>query len=562
MSAKSKPGILAFVITGAACFLSFFWNLGGYGIFDLDEGLYVEVAREMNLRGDYVTPRVNGTPFYDKPPLVYWLSAISQRMLGRDEFAARLPAAAASVLLAFLALLFGSRVFNPGTGQLAALSFALSPLVFGSGRQLTMDAVLSLFIACALYSFFRSEISADRGGPWLAGFWLCCALATLSKGAPGIVIPLSVALVYLLISRGPVAGIRRFFTGTGMLFGIPIFLAIVLPWHCAAWQANGKPFVDEYLIRQHFGRFRGGDAAHRAPFWFFVPGFILGFFPWSVFTVPALVERSTRGDRQSRSPADLARLLCKVWFVFVLVLFSASGSKLISYILPLYFPAALLGADWAVRSAALKENRGRLTLALGAAAVVSLAAFLGMALHKQVIVQIEAATHRPVSMRDVTPEMIQFLTWLTCSAAVATVTAWMLSLRLKGSLPFLILTAGMAVFFGIAVLLGFPAVDSTLMAPLHRITTFVGQEAGPDEKIVILASSRRPSALFYLPDRFLPSREKMSSDVVEISGLDSAKTQLPSKPFLLVFPLGEASRFEETGAVLGANRSWMALRIK
>ena len=95
MRKPSRAGLVPVLLVIGACFLSFFWRLGSYGLFDLDEGLYVEAAREMNLTGDFVTPRVNGIEFFEKPPLVYWLSAVSQRIAGKTEFAARLPAAAA-----------------------------------------------------------------------------------------------------------------------------------------------------------------------------------------------------------------------------------------------------------------------------------------------------------------------------------------------------------------------------------------------------------------------------------------------------------------------------------
>src|SRR5436190_22573307 len=95
------PAAAYLLVTFLGLFV-FFFRLGGCGIFDLDEGLYVESAREMRLTGDYVTPRVNGQPFFEKPPLIYWLSAGSMRLLGKNEFAARLPSALTSLLTALL----------------------------------------------------------------------------------------------------------------------------------------------------------------------------------------------------------------------------------------------------------------------------------------------------------------------------------------------------------------------------------------------------------------------------------------------------------------------------
>ena len=261
MKKQRHVGIVPLLLVAGAVFLSFFWNLGSYGIFDLDEGLYVEAAREMNLRGDYIIPMVNGVEFFEKPPLVYWLSAASQLVLGQNEFAARLPAATASATLAILVFLIGNRFLGSKSGLLTGLAYALNPIVFGAGRQLTMDAVLALWMAAALFAFFKGYSAGEKGSAgWFYGFWACCAFGVLSKGAPGIVLPLVIVFVFLIMADGIGPGMRRFFTGTRRLFGIPLFLTIIIPWHAAAWQVGGRPFVDAYIIRQHLGRCRGGTA--------------------------------------------------------------------------------------------------------------------------------------------------------------------------------------------------------------------------------------------------------------------------------------------------------------
>src|SRR5439155_1159727 len=142
------------LLLAALCGLCFFWRLGSYGLFDLDEGLYVAAAREMRLTGDLVTPRVNGEPFFEKPPLVYWSAALMFRLFGVSELTARLPAALATTGLVFLVYVFGRRFFGRPSGLLAAAFFALSPLVLGAARELTTDAMLDLWIACALFAYF------------------------------------------------------------------------------------------------------------------------------------------------------------------------------------------------------------------------------------------------------------------------------------------------------------------------------------------------------------------------------------------------------------------------
>ena len=562
MRKPTRAGVIPVLVVIAACFLAFFWRLGSYGLFDLDEGLYVEAAREMNLTGDFVTPRVNGIEFFEKPPFVYWTSAVFQRLFGRNEPAARLPAAGASAILALLLLLFGTRIFGAKSGLFAALFFTLSPLVFGAGRQLTMDAVLSLWIAGALFAFFQGYTRGDkRSGWWLALFWACCGFGTLTKGAPGIVIPLVVVLLFLFLAEGAAAGIRKFFSGTGMLTGIPLFLVLVIPWHLAAWQSNGSLFVDEYIIRQHLGRFRGGDTAHRAPIWFYVPGFLLGFFPWSLFSIPALFERAARREGQSRSPAELARLLCKVWFALVFVVFSASGSKLISYILPLYAPAALLGADWAVRASTQKDRRTVLLWALGLATLLSATLFLGTLLHEQIISQVESATRRAVPREQITTAMVTFVMALTGTAAAACFCAWLLALLRRGGAALGALSAGMTAFLGVAVVLGLPAVDSAYLAPVHELAELAGNRAAAEGlQLVILTPGRRPSAVFYLPDPLLPESAGTPSNVVEITRTESFESLLPASSYYIVTRASNSEKFSRSTPI-ARRREWVALLV-
>src|SRR5579871_6161919 len=189
-----RAGLLLILICG----LAFFWRLGGNGLFDLDEALYTESAREMRLSGDFVTPRVNGEPFFEKPPFVYWEAALLFRLFGTNEFVARLPSALASTLLVAILFAFGTRCFGRRAGILAACSFALSPLVLGTARQLTTDATLDLWIVCALISLFLADIAANREGdrsqnsvvsrtskafPPATGYWLLTSTATLRVAA-------------------------------------------------------------------------------------------------------------------------------------------------------------------------------------------------------------------------------------------------------------------------------------------------------------------------------------------------------------------------------------------
>ncbi len=160
-----NPRFRDLVILSGICFLCFFWRLGSVGLFDFNEGFYTQVAREMYLRGDFISPRVNGIYFFDKPPLAIWLSALSFHLFGVNEFAARLPVALAAAAIVFLTYGFGARYFDRRAGLFAGAMVALNPLFYGTARQMTMDIHQTLWFAVAMFSFFlaHAETSETQG---------------------------------------------------------------------------------------------------------------------------------------------------------------------------------------------------------------------------------------------------------------------------------------------------------------------------------------------------------------------------------------------------------------
>jgi 4-amino-4-deoxy-L-arabinose transferase-like glycosyltransferase len=502
--------LLPWLLLAAVCGLSFFWRLGANGLWDLDEALYTESAREMRLSGDYVTPRVNAEPFFEKPPLIYWEAAALFTVLGRSELAARLPSALASTALTAILFLVGTRYFGRRAGFAAALFFALSPLVFGASRQLTTDATLDLCVASALLCLFailerRPQIpNTQHPTQFPLFFWVCCALGVLAKGLPGILIPGLVGLLYMGFSER--WRWREMLRAVGRLrpaFGVIVFAAIAVPWHVLAWIQSGEAFVHEYVVVQHLARFRGGDTAHKAPFWFFVPGLLAGFFPLSVYLPAALLARSRpREGEATHEPADRLRLLLKVWAVTVFVMFSASGSKLISYILPMYPAAALLVGDWCSR--AIAGELGLRSLRRGSLLLVGLAASILCVLFFRgpIIAFAESLSHRPVRLDDVPPGAFEWADHIFGALTVATVCfAILLHLR-RPKAAFGALAAGMALFFGIAVFEGLPLLNDSLVAPLQDAAAMAGRRALELRAPLSLyiGPPRRPSALFYLPD--------------------------------------------------------------
>jgi 4-amino-4-deoxy-L-arabinose transferase-like glycosyltransferase len=555
------------------CLFVFFWRLGGNGLFDLDEALYAVSAREMRLSGDYVTPRINGELFFEKPPMVYWAAAAMFAAFGVNEFAARLPAALSSAILTGMIFWFGGRQFGRRAGFLAAAFFTLSPLVLGAARQLTMDALLDLWIAFALFCFFMGRDTGRAG--WYYGFWAACGLGVLTKGAPGLIFPVGIALLFLAFSeRFQLRGMLRGIAAARPLHGLLLFSLIVLPWHLAAWRANGDAFVQEYIVRQHIERFRGGDEAHRAPFWFYLPGFLVGFFPWSVLIPAALFGRLPKTSPPSPEPQSLsdsglsadnqARLLLKIWFAVIFLFFSASGSKLISYILPMYAAAALLAGDWCSRVMERQNARRGLLVGAGGGMAIALLCYLAVVFHHPVIRLIERISGQSARVESVPPAFLELAAHLFGAGALATGLFFVLLLFRRVKAAFGGLLAGMTLFVGVAIVEGLPIIDGFFMRPLHTLTRQAGQEALQGVPLALyIGPPRRPSVYFYLPDALMQARSRETRRVQEyLHSSDVDRFLAQTRPAIILTDEKRAARLLALPSIhiFARQDRWLLLR--
>jgi hypothetical protein len=294
------------------------------------------------------------------------------------------------------------------------------------------------------------------------------------------------------------------------------FLAIAAPWHVFAWRASRNAFVDEYVVRQHVQRFEGGDRGHRAPVWFFVPGFLAGFFPWSALTVIALGSRRHEDADPLAGPhategavdGDAAHVLLflKVWFWVVFAAFSASGSKLISYILPLFPAAALLAGGWADDAIGRRTARMRL-LAGGLVALGVLLCIAACAIWPQpLIAVVRRYSDKPITVSGLDGRALAGAAWLAGAAALGLAAFCALTAAGREAAAFGALAGGMVAFVALCTTLGLPTVQARAIGSLHSLTRLAGLRAGESGLVWIAAGPpRRPSALFYLPDRVLMS---------------------------------------------------------
>lgn len=313
--------------------LFFCFQLGRRALWSPDEGRYSEIPREMLVTGDYITPRLNGVKYFEKPPLFYWLQSLSIRFFGLSEHSLRLWTALFTLAGCLVVYVAGRKFFDRRTGLIAAIVLASSPLYFSMGRIITLDMAVSILLTVALLSFlFAAQESPGRKQRFASwAFYFFSALATMTKGLIGVVIPALVIGSWLLVFNE-----WRLLRRLRLPSGLALFFVVVVPWHILVAGANPE-FLSYYFIHEHFQRYL---AKHHGLFyraWFFIPVLLLGFFPWTGFLLQA-IQRARASSPQERKTAVFFIL----WAGWVFLFFSISSSKLIPYILPAFPPLALL----------------------------------------------------------------------------------------------------------------------------------------------------------------------------------------------------------------------------
>lgn len=326
-----------------------------------DEGRYPEIAREMLLSGDYITPHVNGMVFLDKPALYYWLEAVSFKAFGVNLWSIRLMPALFGVLGVVMIFITAFQLFSRRAAWWAAAALACNPLYFLSSQYADMNievAVLVTTAICLLLLGRREEpgTKARRYLFWLA--WAAIGFGVMTKGLIGLVFPAMVAGTWVLIgSRWRELRYWYFFSG------LLIVLAICLPWFLAVQKQN-PDFLHYFFITQQFERFSGTGFNNEFPFWFYAPVILVGLLPWSFWLPKALYNQIRCAvGKAALADADVRQLLL-LWPLLILVFFSIPASKIVGYILPVLPPLALLVGEYIDRRLIHAENTGTKTFAL------------------------------------------------------------------------------------------------------------------------------------------------------------------------------------------------------
>ena len=340
--------------------LAAIFTLAWFGVLDYrhlvasDEGRYGEIAREMYATGDWVTPRYNGYKYFEKPPLQGWMTAIAYTLFGVGEWQSRLWTGITGYF-AILATGFTAWKLVGGergvlAGWISAILLASSPMWSVGGHFNTLDMGLSSILSCALFSLILAQrnglsIKARRNWMWLC--WAFMALAVLSKGLIGLVIPGMVLVVYTLTTWDWALWKRLH-----VFSGLAVFLLITAPWFILVSIKNPE-FAHFFFIHEHWDRFTKDGHNRKGHPLYFVPLILVGFIPWLWQLAQGFVRawKDRRGEPTvSAVPGFRPLWLAGLWAVMVFAFFSKSQSKLPGYIMPI-FPAISLLAGLALTSA-------------------------------------------------------------------------------------------------------------------------------------------------------------------------------------------------------------------
>jgi len=362
----------------ALLFAMYLSRIGGFVLQDPDEGRYAEIPREMIETGDWVTPKLFYVKYFEKPPLLYWLTAISFEVFGLSEWSARLVPALSGLATIFLTFLLGVRLCGRRAAWIGCGVLATMPLFFALSQALLIDVLLTACMSATMLGVYAAH-TADDKRRWALLVAFSVALGVLAKGLVALVLPGGIALAFLLWRRD-------FPTMRALLHwqALLLFLVVAVPWFVVVSLRNPE-FLEFFFVREHFQRFMATGAAKvghpEGPF-YYIPVVLLGPAPWTL--VALLLAASAAGRRAFAAIPGDARLLLLLWSGIVVGFFSMSTSKLGSYILPALPAIGLLFGAWIDRAIEEEESlslaivrvlRGVFVLLGGALAVAALVAW-------------------------------------------------------------------------------------------------------------------------------------------------------------------------------------------
>ena len=496
---KTDYQILLIILAIALVF--FVLELGKTGLFDETPPLFAAAGRGMSITGDWLTPRVNGLPRFDKPPLVYWLMSFVYSLPFNEywdplgTWAARLPSAISSLLLmvligdTFLRYPIANDPSPKRSALIASLSFGLSPLVMIWGRIAVSDALLcATFGGCMLF-FWRFYVDPSYFS-W-AFAWILLGLAVLVKGPVAIILAACSLFLFSLIRND----INFLLVKLRPIYGLFVSSFIALPWYIAEIIVEGKPFINSFFGYHNFQRFTSVVNSHSEPWWFFVLIFIISSLPFTpilIFSIYKFLYSffNFKSNQLSRKDSINSFIdFSASWLIVVFFLFSFSATKLPSYWLPATPAAAILIG---LAPSLVKKKSPLLEFSLSCSALLCflLAIVFGAT-------PLWAPLIKDPEMPSLAAELIASRIWLRAAICLTACGAigFLFGSRIK-SWRLLIMQLQLALMHFLIIIPIFSLGDRLRQLPLRNAASLLLSSQKPNEPLAMVGSAK-PSLHFY-----------------------------------------------------------------
>lgn len=346
---KKHGDLFTFLGLLIVCYFIFFFNIGNYPLMDVDETRYVSMARDMFHCKDFLTLYLNGEFFFEKPPLYFWGECLSFAIFGKvTEFTARFPVALYGTLSTLLLYFTGKKIVSRRFGVISALILATTLEFVILAKFAILDIVVTTCVGFSIMFGFLTQFVQDKNKKymwWL--FYIFSGLAVMAKGIPGFVVPFAVMFFVTIANKT----FKQVFKPQYILPGFLLFFLIVLPWHLIMFKIHDPLFFHEYIIKHHIERFLNSNEINREqPFYFYILTVLWGLVPW-IFSAIAVgitkLKSIQKFNVTELSNPQKYLLFNAIAFVVTMLFFSSSSTKLITYILPVYFfTACILGFVW------------------------------------------------------------------------------------------------------------------------------------------------------------------------------------------------------------------------
>lgn len=346
---KKHGDLFTFLGLLIVCYFIFFFNIGNYPLMDVDETRYVSMARDMFHCKDFLTLYLNGEFFFEKPPLYFWGECLSFAIFGKvTEFTARFPVALYGTLSTLLLYFTGKKIVSRRFGVISALILSTTLEFVILAKFAILDIVVTTCVGFSVMFGFLTQFVQDKNKKymwWL--FYIFSGLAVMAKGIPGFVVPFAVMFFVTIANKT----FKQVFKPQYILPGFLLFFLIVLPWHLIMFKIHDPLFFHEYIIKHHIERFLNSNEINREqPFYFYILTVLWGLVPWifSAIAVGITKLKSIKKFNVTKLSNPQKYLLFNaIAFVVTMLFFSSSSTKLITYILPVYFfTACILGFVW------------------------------------------------------------------------------------------------------------------------------------------------------------------------------------------------------------------------